>query len=136
MVVADEIHTATHFCAWNIVIPTAKCPIASAFAAKLYQVHHSCRSWRIQTSYWNIVMSGRVFPQHFSKSLLRNNIMLVEYALLMIQSLGEDSPLQLRCWSTRTNESLSLWCILWTCVFGRRIVQTGRILLAIGLDGI
>ena len=61
MVVAAEIHTATHFCAWNIVIPTATCPLASAFVAKLYHVHHSCRGWRIQTSYWSIMMlSGRV----------------------------------------------------------------------------
>ena len=103
MVIAAEIHTATHFYAWKSVILTAtRCP-ASAFAATLYQVHHSCRGWRIQTSYWSIMMSGRVklqttidrsmeariaFPmQPLSKSLLRN--VLVEYALLESQLLGE-----------------------------------------------
>ena len=38
MVVAAEIHTATHFCAWKIANPTATHPLASAFAATLYQV--------------------------------------------------------------------------------------------------
>ena len=50
----------THFYACKIVIPTAKRPLASSFAATLYQVHHSCRCWKIQTSYWSIMMSGRV----------------------------------------------------------------------------
>ena len=59
MVVAAEIHTAIHFCVWKIVILTATCPIASTFAYKLYQVHHSCRGSMIQTSYWSIMMSGR-----------------------------------------------------------------------------
>ena len=57
MVVAAEIHTATRVCAWNIFLPT---PLASAFAATLYQVHHICRGWRIQTSYWSIRVSVRV----------------------------------------------------------------------------
>ena len=39
----------------------------------------------------------------------------------------------MRGWSTRTTETRSLWCILWTCIVGRRIVPTGRILLLIGL---
>ena len=48
-----------HFCAWKIAIPTTTCAIASTFAYPLCQVHHSCRGWRIQKSYWSIVMSGR-----------------------------------------------------------------------------
>ena len=39
----------------------------------------------------------------------------------------------MRGWSTRTTETRSLWCILWTCIVGRRIVPTGRIILLIGL---
>ena len=34
--------------------------IASAFAATLYQVHYSCSGWKIQTSYWSLILSGRV----------------------------------------------------------------------------
>ena len=60
MVIAAEIHTATHFCAWKIVIPTATRPLASAFAATLYQVHYSCSGWKIQTSYLSLMLSGRV----------------------------------------------------------------------------
>ena len=71
------------------------------------------------------------FPQPFSKSLLRN--VLVEYAVLVSQLLVEDSPPQIRVWSTRTTETRSLWCILWTCIVCRRIVRTGRILLLICL---
>ena len=39
----------------------------------------------------------------------------------------------MRGWSTRTTETRSLWCILWTCIVSRRIVPTGRILLLIGI---
>ena len=68
MVVAAEIHIATHVCVWKIVIPTATRPLASAFAATLYQVHHSCRGWMIQTSYWSIRMSCRVkLPTTFDR---------------------------------------------------------------------
>ena len=75
------------------------------------------------------------YSQPFSKSLLHK--VLVEYALLVSQSLGGGGLCpQLRCWSTRTNESRSFWCILWTCIVGRRIVQTDCILLAIGLGGL
>ena len=72
---------------------------------------------------------GDGFPRPFSKSLLRN--VLVEYAVLVSQLLVENSPPQLRGWSTRTTESRSLWRILWTCIVGRRIVLTGHILLVI-----
>ena len=60
MVVAAEIHTSTQCYAWNIVIPTHTRPLASEFAVTLYQVHNSscCRGWRIQTSYWSVMMYG------------------------------------------------------------------------------
>ena len=40
--------------------PTATRPLASAFAATLYHVHYSWSGSKIQTSYWSIMMSGRV----------------------------------------------------------------------------
>ena len=52
------------------------------------------------------------FPRPFSKSLLRN--VLVEYAVLVRQLLVENSPPPLRDWSTRTTDTRSLLCILWT----------------------
>ena len=139
---AAEIHTGTRFCTWKIVLPTATCPLVSTFASTLNYVHHSCRGWRIQTYYWSIMMSGRFklptiidrrrgwLSRPFSKSLLRN--VLVEYAVLVSQLLVDNSPPQLRGWSTRITETRSLWCILWTCIVGRRIVPTGHILLVIG----
>ena len=150
MVVAAEIHTATHFWVCNIVNPTGIHPLASTFASRHYKVRHSCMGWNIQTSYWSIMISGRVklpitfdrwrearmaFPTLSPNSVLRN--VLVEYAMLVSQSSGEGSSPQLHGWSTRTTESHSFWCILWTCIVGRRIVQTCRILLAtIGLRAV
>ena len=145
MVVAAEIHTATHFCTWKIVIPTSTCPLASTFASTLLSssqlqgledsnilLEHN-DVWSYQTPNHNRPETGGVdgFPRPFSKSLLYN--VLVEYAVLVSQLLVTDSPPQLRGWSTRTTETRSLWCILRTCIVGRRIVPTGRILLLIGL---
>ena len=89
--------------------------------------------WSYQTPNHNRPETGGVdgFPRPFSKSLLHN--VLVEYAVLVSQLLVKDSPPQLRGWSTRTTETRSLWCILRTCIVGRRIVPTGRILLLIRL---
>ena len=89
--------------------------------------------WSYQTPNHNRPETGGVdaFPRPFSKSLLHN--VLVEYAVLVSQLLVKDSPPQLRGWSTRTTETRSLLCILRTCIVGRRIVPTGRILLLIGL---
>ena len=69
--------------------------------------------WSYQTPNHNQPETGGVdgFPRPFSKSLLHN--VLVEYAVLVSQLLVEDSPPQLRGWSTRTTETRSLWCILW-----------------------
>ena len=130
------------FYAWNIVIPTHTSSLASGLAATLYQVHHSCRGWRIQTFCRSVRMSGSVkLPATIDRrrearmafpSLSPNHW----YALLVTQSLWEDSPRQLRGWSTRTTESRSLWCIVWTCIVGRPIVQTVRFLLAIGQYGL
>ena len=74
------------------------------------------------------------FPWPFSKSLVRN--VLVEYAVLVSQLLVEDSPLQLRGWSTKNIETRSLSGILWSCIVGRQIVPTGHILLVIGLGAL
>ena len=49
MVVAAEIHTASNFCARNIVISTATRSLAATFASTLHQFHRSCRGWGIQT---------------------------------------------------------------------------------------
>ena len=147
MVVAAEIHTATHFSAEKIVIPTAARPLASTFwshtlpnSPQLHGLEDSNITyndvWSCQTPKHNRPEEGGSdgFPQPFSKSLLHN--VLVECALLVSQSLGEDSLLQLCGWSTITTESRSLWCILWTCIVDRRIGQTGRFLIAIGLGAI
>ena len=92
--------------------------------------------WSCQTPNHNRPETGSVdgFPRPFSKSLLRN--VLVEYAVLVSQLLVKDSPPQLHGWSTRTTETRSLWCILWTCKVGRRIVPTGRTLLLIDLGAL
>ena len=89
--------------------------------------------WSCQTPNHNRLETGGVdgFPRPFSKSLLRN--VPVEYAVLVSQLLMEDSPPQLRGWSTRTTETRSLWCILWTSIVDRRIVPSGHILLVIGI---
>ena len=110
-------------------------------------VYRSCRGWRIQTSYWSTMMYGRVklsttigrrrgawvaFP---GLSLNLRNV-LVEYAVLVNHLLVEDSAPQLLGWSTNTTETRSLWCILWTCIGGRRIVPTGPIRFVIGLGAL
>ena len=140
MAVAAEMHTATHVWACNVV------NVASTFDPHFTKF---IMGWNIQISYWSIMISGRVklpiifgrrrearmaFPNLSPNSVLRN--VLVEHAMLVTQSSGEDSCPQLYGGSTRTNESHLFWCILWTCIVGRRIVQTGRILLAIGLRAV
>ncbi len=149
MVVAAEIHTATHFSAGKIVIPTATRSLASTFWSHTLPNSPQLQGLEDSNIKYNDVWSCQT-PTHnrpeeegsdgflhpFSKSLQRN--VLVEYALLVSQSLGETSsdPLQLRGWSTRTTISHSRWCIFWTCIVGRRIGQTGRFLLAIGIGAL
>ena len=75
------------------------------------------------------------FPRPFSKSLLRN--VLVEYAVLVSQLLVEDSPPQLRGWSTITTESFTfVYTLDLSCIIGRRSVPTGHILLVIGIGAL
>ena len=147
MVVAAEIHTATHFSAGKIVIPTATRSLASTFWSHTLPNSPQLQGLEDSNIKYNGVWSCQTpkhnrpeeegsdgFPQPFSKSLLHN--VLVECALLVSQSLGGDSPLQLCVWSTITTESCSLSCILRACIVGRRIGQTGQFLLAIGLGAL
>ena len=94
MVVAAEIHTATHFCVWKIVILTAKCPHASTFASRLYQVHHSCRGLRIQTSYWSIMMSGRV---KLPTTIDRRRVVRIGFPSLSLNSCYVMCSLNMQC---------------------------------------
>ena len=123
MVVAAEIHTATHFSAGKIVIPSATRPLASKFWSHTLPNSPQLQGLEDANIKYNDVWSCQTpkhnrpeeagsdgFPQPFSNSLLHN--VLVECALLVRQSLGEDYPLQLCGWSTITTESRSLWCIL------------------------
>ena len=126
MVVAAEIHTTTLLCMGDCYSDscTSSCihvcshtlPRSSQLQgledSNILVEHNDV--WSCQTPNHNRPETGDAdsFPQPFSKSLLRN--VLGEYAVLVSQSLGEDYPHQLRGLSTRTTETRSLWCLLWT----------------------
>ena len=126
MVVAAEIHTATHFCAWKIVIPTATCPLAFTFASFIAAAgaggfkHLTGAQWCLVVSNSQPQSNGDGGRGWLSPAILQiiANV-LVEYAVLVNHLLVEDSPPQLLGWSTNTTETRSLWCILYNTNFSR-----------------